>query len=289
MTIAKESYQQGSVSPVAAALLSLVVPGFGHIYLGRRETGLALLVAHVSLGSLATLAVTTGLSSLSTVAIVATSWCILWFSATVWAYRTAQSLSTNPLPRQKYPVYLYLLVGLLVLPNALGWVLAIRANVAEVFMVPSPSMLPSIKPGSRVVVNKLIYRHSSPKRGDLVVFTNPNARHAKYIKRVVALPGDVVEMRDDELIVNGRRLDYLDSGMAVAQGKERIEVNGEARYRILLGPADPMKLVPNVLLPLKVPNGHCFVLGDNRHQSEDSRLHGAVPLVDVVGVVQSVF
>jgi len=276
-------------SPAAAALLSLVVPGLGHVYLDRMVTGLALAVAHVSLGSLATLAVVAGLPSLGSVALVATPWCVLWLTASGWAYRTARALSNDPLPRRTHPTYLYLLIGLLALPNAFGWTLAIRANIAEIFLVPSRSMLPNIQPGSRVLVNKLVYRRSGLTRGDLVVFTNPNARQSRYIKRVIALPGDLVEMRDDELIINGRRLDYLDGSLSGTQGKELIEGNDGARYRILLGSPDPQRAIPTTFASQRVPNGNCFVLGDNRHQSEDSRLHGPVPLVDVVGRVERVF
>lgn len=196
---------------------------------------------------------------------------------------------SDPWPRRAYPTYVDLLIGLLALPNALGWALAIRANVAEVFLVPSRSMLPTIQPGSRVLVNKLVHRHRALARGDLVVFTNPNARQSRYLKRMVALPGDLVEMRDDELIINGRRLDYLGGSQSGSQDKEIVEGNGEARYRVLWGRADPQKAIPTTTLPQTVPNGHCFVLGDNRHQSEDSRSYGPVPLVDVVGRVQSVF
>ncbi len=276
-------------SPTAAALLSLVVPGLGHVYLDRMVTGLALVVAHVALGSLATLAVVAGLPSLGSVALVASPWCVLCLAASGWAYRTARALAYEPLPRRAHPTYLYLLIGLLALPNALAWTMAIRANVAEVFRVPSRSMLPNIQPGSRVLVNKLVYRHHALARGDLVVFTNPNARQSRYIKRVIALPGDLVEMRDDELMINGRRLDYLDGSLSGTQSKEFIEGNGEAHYRVLLGPIDPQKTVPTTFASQRVPNGNCFVLGDNRHQSEDSRLHGPVPLVDVIGRVERVF
>jgi signal peptidase I len=147
-------------------------------------------------------------------------------------------------------------------------------------------MLPNIEPGSRVVVDKLYYRSAALRRGDLVVFTNPNVRHAKYIKRVVALPGDVVEMQNDELIVNGQRLDH---GNAPRAGTERVEGNAEAQYRIRLGPVDSPKSGITSFEAQRIPNGQCFVLGDNRHQSDDSRVHGPVPLMDVVGRVARVF
>lgn len=272
------------VRPLVAALLSLVVPGLGHIYLDRLVTGLGLVVAHVSLGSLATIAVVAGLSSVTGVVLAALPWCVLWVTAAVWAYRAGRAAASDPLPRRHHPTYLFALLALLALPNAAGWTLGIRANIAEVFRIPSRSMLPTIAPGARVLVDKLVYRHAPIRRGDLVVFTNPNARHTRYIKRVVALPGDIVELQNDELVVNGQHLDYLDAG-----ANERVEIQGDARYRIRLGSTDGAKPAAAAFEPRKVPNGYCFVLGDNRHLSEDSRAYGPVPLTDVVGRVRWAF
>jgi signal peptidase I len=150
-------------------------------------------------------------------------------------------------------------------------------------------MLPGIAPGARILVNKLAYRKGPIGRGDRVVFINPNARYARYVKRVVALPGDVIEMQNNDLIINGQRLNYEDVNSASGSGKERIESAGTVRYPILVSSVDVNPHATRNFPAQKVPNGHCFVLCDNRQHSEDSRVHGPVPLTDVVGRVEKVF
>jgi signal peptidase I len=112
------------------------------------------------------------------------------------------------------------------------------------------------------------------------VFQNPNERYQDYVKRVVALPGDTVEMRDDDVFINGTMLAHV---AAVGDGVLE-ETNGDARYRIMLEASrDPQST--STFAAIKVPSGHCFLLGDNRHRSIDSRQIGPVPLVDIVGRV----
>jgi signal peptidase I len=274
--------------PGLAVLLSLIVPGLGHIYLGQLAPGLALVVAHVALGSMVTVVVVAGLSTVSTICAAALPSLTLSVTASVWAYRSAVTQPPSGLQREFQRPSIYVLVGLLAVPNAASWAFAIRERVAEMFVVPSSSMLPSVLPGSRILVNKLVYRSGPVRRGDLVVFVNPNARHARYIKRVVALPGDVVEMQNDELIVNGRRLDYVDSARNNSD-QIRIEHGDASPYPILISTPDSSTRSQSSFALQTVPNGHCFVLGDNRHHSDDSRVHGPLPLSDIVGRVQWIF
>lgn len=150
--------------------------------------------------------------------------------------------------------------------------------------IPSGSMQPTLNPGDYLVVNRLAYglhvpftvdkevaRWSLPQRGDIVIFNVPaKARESEalFIKRVVGLPGDTVEVKDDHLIVNGARLDYR----AGADGVER-ERLGSAEHRVLTGPGPLANQAP-----LTVPAGHIFVMGDHRNNSADSRAWGPLPL-----------
>jgi signal peptidase I len=115
-----------------------------------------------------------------------------------------------------------------------------------------------------------------------VVFSNPDERYQAYIKRVIALPGDTIEIRDDAVIVNGVSLQSSTVPAGAASVLE--ERSADTQYRIALGSeAGPRS--PSTLAAVKVPGGHCFLLGDNRRQSVDSRAIGPVPLTDIVGRV----
>ncbi len=116
-------------------------------------------------------------------------------------------------------------------------------------------MEPNIAPGSRLLVDKTAYRTGPVRRGDVVVFTNPDERYQGYIKRVVALPGDTIEIRDDRVLVNGTKLEYGPVPSGTASVLE--EKNADAQYRIVLGPSEGPRS-PGTLAAVTVPSGHLF-------------------------------
>lgn len=132
----------------------------------------------------------------------------------------------------------------------------VRPFVAEVFRIPSESMSPTLEVGDSVLAAKFAYRVADPERGDLAVFNGPDGT---TIKRVVALPGDTVAVRDGVLVVNGepKREPYVDYNLTDSS---------------FFGPE-------------RVPAGHVFVMGDNRSNSRDSRAFGPVPEEDLTGKV----
>lgn len=162
---------------------------------------------------------------------------------------------------------------------ALGVAVLIKTFLVQAFYIPSASMEPTLLPGDRVLVNKLAYRVGEPIRGDVVVFDSPfdvdapesipralvrNVAEAlgigspasDFIKRVVALPGDTVEIHEGQVFVNGEPL-------------EEWYVQAES----FLGE----------YAAVEVPAGHVFVMGDNRNHSQDSRVFGPVAIDQVVG------
>lgn len=132
----------------------------------------------------------------------------------------------------------------------------IRIFVFQPFYIPSSSMEPTLMPGDRIIVNKFIYRFREPARGEVMVFKYPLDPKRDFIKRVIGLPGDSVEIKDSTLYINGKKVDesYL-----------------------------PENLAFNDYGPVKVDKGAYFVLGDNRNNSEDSRFWGFAPRKNVVG------
>jgi len=125
------------------------------------------------------------------------------------------------------------------------------AFVAQAFRVQGTSMEPQLRDGERIVVNKFIYRFQKIERGDVVVFWYPRDPSVSFIKRVVALPGDLVEIRAGQLLVNGLPVQesYLPAGFRDADSYP----------------------------PTEVRKGYYFVLGDHRRSSNDSRTWGEVP------------
>ncbi len=144
--------------------------------------------------------------------------------------------------------------------------LVIRSLAVQSFYIPSGSMRPTLEPGDTVLVNRFVYRLHPPHRGDIIVFRYPQDERWDFVKRVIAVPGDVVEERGGRLWVNGALMaePYV---MRVGIGLRR---------------------VPD-MAPLQVPAGRLFVLGDNRDASFDSRFWGAVDERSVIGKASLIF
>ena len=155
--------------------------------------------------------------------------------------------------------------------------LFIRTFVVQAFKIPSGSMKPTLQIGDHILVNKFIYGVripylgavvlpvKDPQRGDIVVFKFPVDPRKDFIKRVIAVPGDVVEIRDKAIFINGRQVNH-DFGVF----SDPRTIAGNLKPRDNLG-------------PITVPLGALFVMGDNRDESFDSRFWGFVPIRDVSG------
>jgi signal peptidase I len=159
--------------------------------------------------------------------------------------------------------------------------LAVRSSVVQAFWVPSGSMLPTIQIGDHIFVNKLAYgfqlplvgqvvEFSTPERNDIVVFVSPVDHSTDLIKRVVAVAGDVVEIRNKRLFVNGVPV---------------VEPYAHFVERSMHGPGVPRDNYG----PTTVPEGKMFCLGDNRDKSYDSRFWGFADVADVKGKATFVY
>lgn len=174
-------------------------------------------------------------------------------------------------------------------------VFLLRGFIVEPFRIPSGSMLPSLYIGDFILVNKFaygiripvlnkkIFEFSEPERGDVVVFRYPRDPNLDYIKRIIGLPGDHIAYYNKVLYVNGKPVardfvgQYKGPGQTFAN--EYTEKLEGAEHLILLLPARPNNLQGEYI----VPEDTYFAMGDNRDNSNDSRVWGPVPEENLVG------
>jgi signal peptidase I len=164
-------------------------------------------------------------------------------------------------------------------------VLLIRTFVAQAYNIPSGSMKPTLLVGDFILVNKLVYRFSEPQRGDIVVFKYPIDPNIDFIKRIVALPGEEVEVRNNQVFINGKPLPLIEAGRGEENGVRKViyeEVLPEGiKHKVQFYEDFPFS--KRDFGPVVVPPNHYFVMGDNRDNSEDSRYWGFVPRENIVG------
>jgi len=160
---------------------------------------------------------------------------------------------------------------------ALLLALFIRTFIVQAFKIPSGSMIPTLQIGDHILVNKLAYGirvpfledyvidFSKPKRGDVIVFIFPEDRSKDFIKRVIGLPGETLEVRNKKVYINGKPLEdkyvhFIFPPEERAPGDVSFDVSDKRDYG-----------------PVTVPERHYFMMGDNRDNSEDSRYWGFMP------------
>lgn len=177
-------------------------------------------------------------------------------------------------------------------------VLTLRSFLVEPFQIPTGSMIPTLEVGDFILVNKFAYGVrlpvigtkimdvDDPKRGEVMVFIPPHVDQY-YIKRVVGLPGDTVRYEDKNLYINGELITKtfvetisVDTSIGELAGTLYSEVLGEVEHPAQFIDAAGSRRARTTWV---IPNGHYFMMGDNRDNSADSREWGAVPETQIVG------
>ncbi len=171
------------------------------------------------------------------------------------AYRVAaQQRATLLRPYQRWWTYLLAYVIAVVTNNAIAY--AIRDNITEAFVVPTRAMSPTVLPGDRLLADKLWSRPSNLRHDDVVVFSSRGPNSALWVMRVVGLPGDRIEIRNEKVFLND---------------EERADPHGFLDPELA-----PVPELSNYG-PSTIAAGEFFVLGDNRRRSNDSRTLGPIP------------
>jgi signal peptidase I len=269
--------------PWIAAILSLIMPGLGQVYNGLLPRGLIWMLL-------------CGISSVAGLLILshpmAYSWTLgcaaglaqvaIWIVGTIDSYRCALRCKADYELKDYNHWHVYVLLLLMGTGSLLSYALNVRDHLVQPFLIPSASMYPTISPRDHLIAVKNSYRDSDPQRGDLVLFTNPNNRREFWIKRVIALAGDTVAVKDGSLYVNGVKLSRESIGPGAVSGTTGQifdEDNNGAKYRIFISQGHPAPDFPEIT----VPKNECFVMGDNRNEALDSRYVGPIPITGILG------
>jgi len=192
------------------------------------------------------------------------------------------------------------------LGGAILLALFIRIVLFEAFEIEGPSMEPTLLNGDRVVVSKFLYglflpytteaaiNWGSPEVGDVIIVKSP-ADDIDIVKRVIGIPGDTVEIREDVVYRNGEPLPHRDLGPCRDYGERRVpdlqgcewvqETLGDHIYRTSHALDSPPSNIPEV----RVPAGHLYIMGDHRDRSNDSRFFGVVPTSRVKGKALTIY
>jgi signal peptidase I len=237
-----EATRKSVEDPWLAVFLSRIIPGLGHFYRKQWLIGCLFLIGVFAFQLL--------------VPILFLLAFILGYVCFYHVYITSPHRRETSNRSIITVVILSLLAGIF----SAGLALAMRFLVVEARFIPSEAMLPTLKVQDRLLIDKLTYRFSAPKRGDIIVFAPTEALQKQnftdaFIKRIVGLPGDTIAVTKGKVLINGKPL---------------------AESYILQAPEYELK-------PTKVPANAYYVLGDNRNNSYDSHYWGFVPKQNIIG------
>jgi signal peptidase I len=258
-------------SRILAALLSLLAPGVGHLYVGQRRRALIIILLNVVLFAAFLAGAFLLPPAFRPIAIYAAAGiavlAIYYLGTIIDAVRLARRDDAAPRVR------CYVLIGAMVTvwaanlaPQLVGP--AVKQRVPwRAFTVPSESMQPTLRVGEWFLADTRYYTTHAPARGDLVTYRLPSDESTIYVKRVVALPGDRIAFRENRAVVNG-----------VMQNEPFADLKGPTAFYATTA-------------EVTVPAGHIFVAGDNRANSSDSRVqqHGFVPMKNLVARATEIF
>jgi signal peptidase I len=247
-------------NPFIAALLSLLAPGLGQIYNGKGALGLAFFIICIALPFLwAVSGWPRHFIGLVTLAIATIAF---WLFSIVHAFAQARRIKETGLKKyQTPPVYAFFIIlslGLTIFIPARIWMSPLGVSS---YRIATEAMMPTLQKGDFLMADLKAYNGRAPKRGDLVVFDYPQDLTKQFIKRVIAIEGDLIEIKAKQVFIDGEPL--------------------QESYKVLIDPR--IDNSRDNFGPLKIPANQCFVLGDSRDNSMDSRFWGALPLANVKG------
>jgi signal peptidase I len=241
--------------PILALILSLLAPGLGQIYNGQLKKGISYFIGFYLVYLVFSFLLLTFHGMIFYVIVTMG----FFFFIVIGAFRGAKKLKAVTLkPFNKWYIYLIIfLIGNVAIRPLLGW--AIRNHIARPYKIPSSGMSPALLVGDRLVADMRNYKSQKPQRGDTIIFEFPKDSSKDFIKRVIGMEGEKIEIVNNKIYVNDKLLDdpwgnFTKSGPAL-----------------------------DIWGPAVVPKKSLFVLGDNRDNSMDSRFFGFINVEKVKG------
>ncbi|MCA9466104.1 MAG: signal peptidase I [Nitrospira sp.] len=260
-------------TPFVAGLLGVLATGLGHIYLGQAKRGvffiLLKLLSYIIF--LVLLQFYSGPLNPAILLFASNAPKGIYIYQIIDAVRLARK-PTPFIPKSYNQWYIYLLVIAITFAGTTGLTTGVRVFVTQSYKIPSGAMLPTLLIGDHIFVNKLAYRLGFPSRYDIIVFPYPEDETKLFVKRVIGMSGDTIQIQDKKVSVNGQPL----RDEAYTQRIDPGIVDGHINPRDNLG-------------PLTVPPDSYFVMGDNRDQSLDSRFWGFVKREKIIGKADRIY
>jgi signal peptidase I len=264
------SKERRGPSPWVTALLTLLTPGLGHLYIGQARRGVTLFILVIIADTLLMFAMMGVLARFWMFAVSGALLVGLWLYIMVDAISRAYRMRDIPHQRYKRWTTYAGAFALACLIFAGPCIYAVHAKSSGRLLwlnAASPSMEPTLRMGEYFLADATYYRGRHPSRGEVAVYVHPKQEQVHYIKRIVAIEGDRIAIKGGRAIVNGMTVEepYVDAGDAQARFANEAEI--------------------------RVPLGYVYVLGDNRDNSVDSRdriAHGPVPIGNLIGRVTDI-
>lgn len=271
--------------PWVAFILTQFCPGLGQLYNGDLTWALISFLLSFVTALVSTIWFFDTLNKLLAAVVFGL---VLDLALSVQAFIKAKRVKEVQLqPYQRWWVYILFTIVVYGVPDGYGTLIPSRIRS---FQIPSESMVPNLLVGDKLVADGWAYWHSDPKRGDIIVFDYPRDPATKFVKRLVGLPGDKIEMKLGELYINDKLVpSQRTSSSLIEEGvwraAEYVEKLGDVEHTIHR--AQPEN--DNNFGPVTVPGDHYFMMGDNRDRSSDSRVWGFVTRDQLIGRMNYVY
>lgn len=264
--------------PLIALLLTVLIPGLGHVYSGKENNGIkyfsVLILLPLILFLYVTHPLTTANFGIGYILIAIFLFLVgLNIFVLIDSYKCAKSFNKHhnielntPKLRKIWIIVCIIFFMFIFHPSSLVGIY-VKARMVKAFKIPTESMKPTLIEGDRLLVNKAIYRSSEPKRGDIIVFKYPDKTELAFLSRVAGLPGESLEIKGGKLVINDKTIkSFVPNGGYFNTGDY-----GQSGQVI------------------KIPQGKYFVLGDNTLNSRDSRYYGFVPKENLIGKAYKIY